>query len=159
MQLEAEARDDVPTQEDKYKSFIEFEERCGAITHSICVCCHSVSLKRAVNKNGFCTTCAGVSKNADYYLKHDALPVWYKDGNKLGHDPNWHVPFELWCLSTAERMLIQRLSPVVPLHHIRNGLCGIKGHVCTFEQDLDEFVQRLPRAKGDTTLLRIINKN
>ena len=159
MQLEANARNDVSTQNEKYNSFIEFEERCEAMSHSVCLCCHTASLKRKVNKKNLCVTCAS-HKDIDYYLKRDALPVWYEDGKKtVGYDrhlPQYHVPFVLWCLSTAEKMLIQRLSPIVPLHHIKKGVCGIKGHVCTFEQDIDEFVQRLPRSKGDTTLLRVI---
>jgi len=154
MEQEAKAREDVMTMEEKYASFIEFEKRCEAICHSVCKCCHVVSLKQTVNKHGICTSCTK-HKDVDYFIKQDALPVWYWKGNK-SNKPRKNIPYELWCLTTAERMLIQRLSPIVPLHHIKNGLCGMKGHVCTFEQDIDKFVKTLPRTRNDTTLLRVI---
>lgn len=53
-------------------------------------------------------------------------------------------------------MLIQRISPFVPLHHIKRGTFGLRGHVCAFEQDLNEFLQRLPRTRDDTSLLKVV---
>ena len=56
----------------------------------------------------------------------------------------------------AECLLIQRLSPVVPLYHIKNGTFGLTGHCCAFVQDLDGFVNTLPRRESDVTLLKVL---
>jgi hypothetical protein len=53
-------------------------------------------------------------------------------------------------------MLIQRISPFVPLHHIKNGVMGLRGHVCAFEQDINEFICTLPRAVNDVSLIRVV---
>jgi hypothetical protein len=88
-------------------------------------------------------------------LDHDALPVWYKNGDK-NNTARYHVPHELAKLTLAEKMLIQRVSPFVPLSHIKNGTCGLSGHVCAFEQDIDEFIQRLPRKHTDVAMLKVV---
>jgi hypothetical protein len=103
---------------------------------------------------GVCTPCYKF-RDPNHYLKNDNLPVWYKDDDK-NNMPNYHVPDELNSLSQAERMLVQLVSPFVPLHHIKNGTCGLSGHVCAYEQDVSEFVQRLPRRAEDTALLRVV---
>jgi hypothetical protein len=103
-----------------------------------------------ITARGVCSDCKKF-KSQDYLLKAGALPIWYKDGV-----PQYHVPEELSCLSMAEMMLIQLNSPFIPLQHIKNGTFGLSGHVCSFEQDLEEFVNRLPRHKNDTTMLKVI---
>ena len=90
-------------------------------------------------------------RDKDYYIKKKALPMWYKDGS-----PQFHVPPELLCLSLSEKMLIQRASPFVPLRFIKNGIFGISGHVCTFEQDVEEFTNRLPRHMKDVTMINVL---
>ena len=55
-------------------------------------------------------------------------------------------------------MLIQRVSLFMPLHHLKNGTCGIQGHVCAFEQDVNEFAKWLPRSKEDTAILRVVKQ-
>jgi hypothetical protein len=56
----------------------------------------------------------------------------------------------------TKMMLIQLNLPFIPLQHIKNGTFGLSGHVCSFEQDLEEFVNRLPRHRNDTTMLKVI---
>ena len=58
----------------------------------------------------------------------------------------------------AEKMLIQRISPFVPLHHIKNGTMGITGHVCSFETDLEGFVDSLPRLESDVSMIRVLRR-
>jgi hypothetical protein len=111
----------------------------------------SINLK--VNKHGFCLQCATVTKDPLYWLNKKCLPVWRKDGVAM-----FRLPEELKDMGHAEKMLIQRLSPFVSLHHMKNGVMGMSGHVCVFEQDVNEFVSRLPRSIDDVSLLRVVKK-
>lgn len=121
--------------------------------HKHCICCRRVRIKQTVNRNGVCQACLP-HKNPNYFIKENALPVWYK-GCKIDSEPNFHVPSELQGLTITEKLLIQRVSPFVPLEHIKNGTFGLRGHVCAFEQDIQEFTTRLPKAPDDIEILRI----
>ena len=101
-----------------------------------------------------CLRCTGRGKSKDdpnYYLKANALPVWYKDG-----EAQYRIPPCLKGLSYAEKLLIQRVSPFVPLHHIKSGVFGLSGHVCAFEQEIEPFVKTLPREAKDVSMLRVL---
>ena len=63
---------------------------------------------------------------------------------------------ELECLTIAEKLLIQRVSPLIPIHHIKNGTLGIKGHVCSFMQNIDELVSSLPKLPKEVKAIRMI---
>lgn len=144
------------SREDKYASFIDFEDRCSSLKHYRCECCHTTRIenKGVPKRGGTCTKCKRLG-DVNYYLKSGCLPVWYHNGD-TSNKPQFRVPSVLSNLTQAEKMLIQRVSPLVPMHHIKNGTCGTSGHVCAFEQDINEFVQRLPRRREDTTILRVI---
>ena len=99
---------------------------------------------------GSCPKCA-TKKDQDYYRKNGMLPIWYQEGV-----PQYHLPECLKVLRHAEKMIIQRLSAFVPLHHLINGTFGLQGHCCAFEQDVGEFVDRLPRHRKDTSFLKVM---
>ena len=139
----------VPT-ELKESSFKVFEEACLDIKHSVCPCCHQVGMNVNIGRSGVCSDCSSFN-DVNYLLKNDCLPIWYKDGQ-----PQFHIPEELACLTMAEKMLIQLCSPFIPLRHIKNGIFGLSGHVCSFEQDIAEFVNTLPRHKKDVTMLNVL---
>lgn len=129
----------------------EFENVCQQTKHKKCKCCRMVRINLKVSKrSGLCEKCQRL-KNANYYLEKGRLPVWRKDGVVM-----YHIPPELEALSQAEKMLIQRVSPFVPLHHIRQGTMGLSGHVCAFEQDINEFLHRLPRSCSDVAMLTVL---
>ena len=88
------------------------------------------SLDIKLNANGVCEGCSK-RNDPDYYLRHNCLPIWYKDGR-----PVFVLPPELCGLSYAEKMLLQQASPFIPLQHIKNGTFGLSGHVCAFEQNI-----------------------
>ena len=102
-----------------------------------------------LNKHGICSDCSKY-KDIDHYKKQSWLPIWY-DGDK----PKFHVPEELSSLTLAEKMLIQLASPFVPLQHIKNGTFGLTGHVCCFEQGVEEFVNTLPRQHDNVTIMKV----
>ena len=83
-------------------------------------------------KKGLCNLCQGFIK--DTLLENKALPVWYDSTGNVQYE----APEELTCLTIAEKMLIQLASVVVPLRHVKNGIFGITGHVCSFEQDVNQ---------------------
>ena len=140
--------------EDRYSIFSDFEKQCQNVKHSVCQCCHTASLNlRIISKGkneGVCVKCKPY-QDKDYFLKRGSLPVWWKEDV-----PMYKVPDELACLTHAEKMLIQRVSPFVPLHHIREGVMGLKGHVCAFEQDIEEFMNKLPRSPKDVTVIKVL---
>lgn len=100
-----------------------------------------------------CDVCTNY-KDIGYYLKKDALPVWKDDEGVT----QFHVPECLKCLTIPEKMLIQRVSPVVPMMHLKNGVNGLTGHCCAYEQDVKGFINRLPRSLSDVKLLRVLKR-
>jgi hypothetical protein len=78
--------------------------------------------------------------------------VWYDKGKA-----QFHVPPELKNCYHAEHMLLQLASPFIPLHHIKNGTLGVRGHTCAFPQDVASFAKTLPRLPRDTTVLKVLH--
>ena len=111
-----------------------------------------VSLNVSVNKSGYCGNCSK-NNDKDFFLSKRLLPIWYKNDV-----PQFQMPEELKGLTHAEKMLIQRVSPMVPLHHIKNGVFGLSGHVCAFEQHIDEMASILPRMPSETSVVRVLQE-
>ncbi len=57
----------------------------------------------------------------------------------------------------AEKMLIQKMSPFISLHHIKNGTFGLKVHVCTFVQDISTVCDILPRQLDSVEIIKVIH--
>jgi hypothetical protein len=68
----------------------------------------------------------------------------------------YHVPNELSCLQEGEKLLIQMVSPCVPFIHIKNGTLGIKGHVCSSPQRVQDLYTTLPRLPSSATFVKMI---
>ena len=138
------------TSDEKIQVIHHFEKQCMDITHGRCEGCLCVSINLEVNKSGFCSHC---SRKEDklYYHSNKLHPIWHLDGC-----PQYHVPIELSDLSDAEKMLIQRVSPIIPLHHIKNGVFGLSGHVCAFEQDITDMATTLPRFGNEAGVVKVI---
>ena len=141
----------VLEEKEKQKVYIGFETKMRQKMHTHCKCCRRVRLKHTICSNGVCGACKK-HKDVDYFLRNNALPVWYENGDKR-NPPNYHVPLELQNLTLAEKMLIQRISPFVALQHVRNGVMGLKGHVCAFEQKIDGLASQLPRPANDVNII------
>lgn len=133
-------------------AYVQFEKNCMALKHHHCLCCRRTSLFLKINRKQICSDCAP-TKDVTYYEKRKLLPIWYN-----GKTPHYHVPSELSDLTLAEKMLIQLASPFIPLRHIKNGVFGLSGHVCCFEQDVEGFVNTLPRSPTDTALLQVLRE-
>jgi Helitron helicase-like domain at N-terminus len=129
-----------------------FEKCSKEVNFHHCLCCRQIRLKFKVNKKGRCADCSR-HQDQNHYANLKQLPIWYNDGV-----PQYHVPPELAALTLAEKVLIQLASPFIPLRHIKNGVMGIHGHVCCFEQDLEHFINTLPRHPTDTTVLHVMRE-
>jgi hypothetical protein len=115
---------------------LAFDAVCKTLKHSHCKVCHLASLDLVVGSNGMRAAC---KLNDRTETEHrDSLPIWHEDlRNK--RNPWFDLPSELSCLREGEKLFIQHISCHVPLHHLRNGQVGSKGHVCWFKQNIEEL--------------------
>ena len=141
--------------QEKHKIITQFESKCKNLKQKLCPTCRTVRLNHHINTKGpykgSCSRCADNKRNLQSYLDTDCLPVWKKEGVV-----QFQLPECLKDLSYAEKMLIQRISPFVPLHHVRHGVYGLQGHVVAFEQDIEGFISKLPRGRNDVTILKVM---
>jgi hypothetical protein len=139
--------------EDRKKCILNFENAISDLKHSSCQVCHRVSLKLKMkgNRSTKCSECANAKRKQQFYLKHNALPIWYKEDK-----PQYHLPPELADLTLGEKLLISRVSPLIALHHIKDGTFGLQGHCCAFPQDIDGFINTLPRMPNDVSVLHVM---
>ena len=138
------------TTREKSQSVREFETKCMQISHNKCNGCLCVSLNIEVDSAGFCSACS--RKDDEMHCHTNELhPIWHLDGI-----PQCHVPVVLSRLTDAEKMLIQRVSPIIPLHHIKKGTFGLSGHVCAFEQDIAHMATTLPRMGNESGAIKVI---
>ena len=112
------------------------------LKHGQCDLCLSVSLTLTVTPmqgTGInrCKRCIAKKRTTS----PGWLPIWY---NQEGV-PQHHVPKELSDLTEGEKLLIQQISPYIPMQHLQKGAYGSKGHVCSFPQAVDEICTILPR--------------
>ena len=106
-----------------------------------------------INAKGLCKKC-----KIDKYkwnAKNKMLPLWYKDPVNEKR-PMYGLPLALKNLRIGEQLLIQMAAPYVPVYHLKKGQTGIKGHVCSFAQNVEEVYDRLPRMPEDITLVKMV---
>jgi hypothetical protein len=80
---------------------------------------------------------------------HAMQPIWMDDNGNL----QFHVPDVLSCLHEGEKLLIQKVSVYVPLHHLMHGQLGARGHIVSFPQNISEVCDILPRLSEDVRLI------
>ena len=134
------------------ENFIEatcdFENQVKKLTHACCKSCKMVSITMKVNRKGICNQCSR-SRRTKYHL-----PTWT---NAVGEEI-FEVPQELACLTLVEKLLIQKISPFVPLEHIYKGTMGLCGHVCAFQQNITGITTILPRLPSDISMVRVVRQ-
>lgn len=145
--------DDVQREYDE--STKEFDKQCQALQHQYCEVCKKVSIRlkiRHTSHRKICRECnTGNISTSD---ADDQLPVWIDSRGQTRYD----LPTELQDLREAEKLLISPLLLYVPLHHMKKGQIGCRGHVCAFEQDIGSVCKSLPRMPSDIGLVRVIKK-
>ena len=50
------------------------------------------------------------------------------------------------------------ISVFIPIHHLKNGVTGLRGHVCAFPQKVSDVCYVLPRLPTDVNLIKVIKK-
>lgn len=141
------------TEQEKKNVFCEFEGKVDGIIHGHCKCCRMVGITVTVEgRSRKCNKCKSGKRTPGYYLDNRLLPIWYDSEN----NPMYHVPEELSGLSVGEKLLIQLISPFIPVSHIKNGTMGIKGHVCSFPQNVNEVASVLPNLPDNVNVIRMV---
>jgi hypothetical protein len=134
----------------------EFEKQIQDLHFVKCDICKSVSLylnikQQDENGNNICTECFK-SKLMTKPESDRGLPVWIDDNQ----DIHYELPLELTVLTEGEKLLIQQVSAYIPLHHLKFGQIGAKGHSCAFPQYVQDICDILPRLPSDVTLLKVL---
>lgn len=144
----------APYHEQKVLEHIyRFESRMQRVEHSVCRKCKQCSLNLSTTKrSSICVTCRSAQTKDSYTVENSMLPIWFDDAGI----PQYHVPMELKELTIAEVLLIQRVAPLVPIYHVRNGTMGIRGHVCSFLQDINGVASRLPNLPSSVTAVKMV---
>ena len=139
------------SEQDKHRCFVDFEEKCKDIDYEYCRSCCCCSLKLKI-KDGICIDCKKKKFSICDWTKENMLPLWFDEKGKA----QFHAPAELRDLSIAEKLLIQQYQVVLPVHHIKNGTMGLKGHVCAFPQDIKEICHVFPRLPSDVSIVKMV---
>ncbi len=143
---------EVLTDNEKEEIIEKFEDELKDAKHQFYNQCYCVSLLMEMsNQKNVCKKCK--IQPIGYNISNNLLPIWKDDYDTIQYE----VPDELKNLSDAEKMLIQRVSPFVPLHHVKNGTMGIKGHVCSFPQDISKICKELPRLPEDVSIVKLVH--
>jgi hypothetical protein len=135
----------------KRDCILMFEEQTQKLKQSHCSRCRCVGINLKMSDSP--DVCLGCSKlSEDDALTNKLLPIWVDVNGVV----QYSVPDVLLALTDAEKMLIQILSPFVPLHHIKHGTLGLKGHVCCFPQSVDTVCKVFPRLPSDVTVVKMV---
>ena len=123
------------------------------LKHGRCDLCLSVSLTLTVitmRGTGLnrCKRCVAKKRTTS----PEWLPIWLNPDGV----PQHHVPTELSALTEGEKLLIQQISPYIPMQHLHKGAYGSKGHVCSFPQSVDEVCTILPRLPENVNAISVV---
>ena len=125
------------------------------LKHGRCDLCLSVSLNLTVvpmRGTGLnrCKRCIAKKRTTS----PGWLPIWF-DREGVRQD---HVPTELSDLTEGEKLLIQQISPYIPMQHLQKGAYGSKGHVCSFPQAVEEICTILPRLPEHVNAISVVKQ-
>jgi len=130
---------------------LKFEDYMYNLHHNRCHICRQRRLKLVVNKEGICSRCEQQRGNYIYCHENKTLPTWNYNGSVM-----YSIPNVLQNLTIAEKLLIQRVSPLIPVIHIKNGSLGSRGHVVSFYQDISGLCNELPRLPSNVSIVKVI---
>ena len=134
------------------QQLFKFEETMFNIHPKHCTICHQRKLNMVV-KEGICSRCKGEHFINKFTHNNKALPVWIDSETEQVH---YEAPKELKDLSIAEKLLIQKVSPLVPVIHIKNGVMACRGHCVSFFQDISTICKIFPRLPAEVTMVKVI---
>jgi len=148
----------VPFGPEVHSSAGDFHTLLDSLQYNFCSVCMRVKMNMPMSRNPgitVCTRCHGKKLHGKSLERGDFChPVWYNESGI----PQYDLPEELEDLTEGEKLLIQQVSPYVPLQHLQNGSYGSKGHVCSFPQDIHEVCTKLPRLPSSVNTIRIVKQ-
>ena len=138
----------------------EFDRLNEQLVHNRCTCCRKVRLDMKVEQQTFRSTKHSLCYSCKHYNLNEikqvqrALPIWKNDNQKI----QFQLPNELMDLREGEKLMIQKYSAYVPIHHLYKGQIGAKGHCCAFKQNIMDVSLVLPRKPADIKFIQVIKK-
>ena len=140
-------------------AFKEFDNANAQLHYRRCEACHQVRLdwkltriNHQIESINCCRKCCKLSLTDIRFLQK-TLPTWIDPKTKK---PQYHVPHQLAILREGEKLIIQRLSVYVPVHHLRMGQTACKGHSAAFRQDIGSIALILPRLPNEVDYVKVI---
>ena len=147
---------DDPTLTEFVKQVMEFEREMFNLHFNHCKICFRRKLSLPVNKAGICNRCAQEKKGRNKFNDENAaLPTWIDKNGRKRYD----IPKVLLDLSLAEKLIIQQVSPFIPVIHIKNGSMGSRGHVVSFYQDITSICNVFPRLPSEVTMVKVVRSS
>ena len=145
---------------EKHREFIkqvcQFEQDMFNVQFSCCKICHQRRLNFPINKDGMCNRCKKETEGRNRFSnRNKTLPTWTDKQGTV----HYELPEILKELMVAEKLLIQKVSPIVPVIHIKNGTIGSRGHCVSFFQDITNMCQVFPRLPSQVTIVKVICKS
>jgi len=125
----------------------KFEQDMLNCKFKYCKVCHQRRLIM-VTKTDVCSRCSSQKTVQLFTHENKALPTW-TERNRV----YYNLPKELKNLTIAEKMLIQRVSPLIPVIHLKNGILGSRGHIVSFFQDLSTICNIFPRLPSEVSIV------
>ena len=145
---QVEMRDD--NQARFLKETFDFEAKLQQLKLSHCIICRQFRMEMQTI-NSICSRCNSQKNKPMFSHENKALPTWTKNEKVM-----YELPQELSHLTIAEKLLIQRVSPLVPVIHIKNGILGVRGHIVSFFQDISGIAKALPRLPSEVSMVKVI---
>ncbi len=137
----------------KIGASMKFKAAMKDLVQSHCTHCKRVSVNLTMGRgSSWCTDC---KLHAEYDpVTQNLVPYWTDNSGSKRFD----VTGELSCLREGEKLLIQMNAVYIPFVHIKNGTLGLKGHVCSFPQDVQDVCTVLPRLPTETKFVKMIRR-
>jgi len=134
-------------------SMLQFDCKNAQIGWFCCDVCMGRFLGEKHQNGKICKKClqSKHAKDQRHYhlLKNNYLPVWKDDNDEIRYD----IPSQLKGLTLGEKLIIQKYSAILPLVHIYKGRLGNRGNSVSFNKDLDNTCEVLPRLRADIIIV------
>ena len=134
------------------KAITQFEDMTSKLTYQKCDSCKCVKLNQSLFKSQCGLSRCKQCHTKKYTVSSFSHPTWVDEQGQ----EQFSVPGALQGLREGEKMLIQQVSPYVPLQHLQKGSFGCKGHVCSFPQTIHSICSVLPRLPTDVSIVNIV---
>jgi ATP-dependent DNA helicase PIF1 len=126
--------------EEEIQMLNDFRKEMDDLHYELCNVCNERIPSMPMMVEGVCKRC---------YKDKNEIKKFSSENNM---DPG-DIPDELKSLSEIEEMLIAQVCTVISVYRLRGGQLGYRGNVINFNQDIHEFITRLPRNPSSLDVL------